>query len=69
MIRLTLWMRISRSSPAMSTPRLNAARIVIRSPNSRNATKIESSVNVVRNFRRQTFFQISGRNFMAVRSR
>ena len=35
-------------------------------PNSRNATKIESSVNVVRNFRRQTFFQMSGRNFMTL---
>ena len=53
----------------MSTPRLNAARIVISRPNSRNATKIDSSVNVVRNRRRQTFLQISGRNFMAVRSR
>ena len=48
----------------MSTPKLNAMRIVIRIPKSRNAMKTESSVKVVRNFRRQTFFQMSGRNFM-----
>ena len=48
----------------MSTPKLNAVRIVIRMPNSRNAMKIDSSVKIVRNFRRQRFFQTSGRNFM-----
>ena len=38
----TLSITISRSGPAMSTPMLNAARIAIRTPNSRNATKIDS---------------------------
>ena len=35
----------------------NAVRIVIRRPNSRNATKIDSSVKIVRTFRRQRFRQ------------
>ena len=35
----------------------------------RKATKIDNRVNVVRNLRRQTFFQISGRNFMPDRFR
>ena len=54
MIRLILLISTSRSSPAISTPKLNAVRIVIRMPNSRNATKIDSSVKMVRIFRRQT---------------
>ena len=68
MIRLTLLMSTSRSSPAISTPNANELRIVIRMPNSRNAMKIDSSVKVVRNLRRQMFFQMSGRNFMPPRS-
>ncbi len=64
MIRLTLWISTSRSSPAISTPKVNAVRIVISRPNSRNATKIESSVKIVRNFFRHRLLQRSGRNFM-----
>ena len=58
MIRLILWIRIRRSRPARSTPSENAARIVIRMPNSRKAMKIESSVKVVRTLRRHRLFQI-----------
>ena len=64
MMRLTLWISTSRSAPAISTPNVNDWRIVIRMPNSTNAMKIDSSVKIVRNFRRQMFFQTSGRNFM-----
>ncbi len=42
MIRLTLWISTSRSAPAMSTPNVNAVRMVIRMPNRKNATNITS---------------------------
>ena len=64
MMRLTLWISTSLSAPAISTPNVNEWRIVIRMPKSTNAMKIDSSVKIVRNFRRQMFFQTSGRNFM-----
>ncbi len=48
----------------MSTPKLNAVRIVISRPNSRKAMKIDSSVKIVRTFFRHRLLQSSGRNFM-----
>ena len=44
----TLSITISRPSPAMSTPMLNAIRIAISTPNSTNAMKIERIVKIVR---------------------
>src|SRR5262249_51365821 len=64
MINVTLLMSTSLSIPAISTPKLKAARIVITIPKRRKAMKIESKVNVVRIFRRHTFIQINGKNFM-----
>ena len=43
---------------------MNAVRIVISRPNSRKATKIDSSVKIVRIFFRHRLLQRSGRNFM-----
>ena len=57
MIRLTLWSRISRSLPAMSTPNENAVRIVIEQAERTNATNTAPSVKRVRIFRRHRFFQ------------
>ena len=64
MIRLILWISTRRSRPAMSTPKLKAPRIVIRIPNSRNATKTDSSVKMVRIFFRHRLLHSNGRNFM-----
>ena len=46
----TLWIITSRSAPATSTPRLNAARNAMSAPNRTNAKKIAASVNSVLNF-------------------
>ena len=48
----------------MSTPMRTPSRIAISMPNSTNATKIDSSVKIVRTFRRSRLRQTSGRNFM-----
>ena len=48
---------INRSSAAASTPPKNAKRSASSSPNSRNATTIDNSVNTVRSRRRQRFAQ------------
>src|SRR5687767_9543621 len=66
-IRVTLLMSTRRSSPATSTPSVNAARTAITIPKSIKAMKIERSVKVVRILRRQIFIQIRGMNFMADR--
>ena len=60
----TLWIIISRSAPATSTPSVNAARIAIRAPNSTNAMRIDRIVKIVRIFRRIRLRQTSGRYFM-----
>ena len=60
----TLSITISRPWPAMSTPMLNADRIAISTPKSRNAKKIAPIVKNVRNFRRSRLRQTMGRNFM-----
>src|SRR5688572_21301248 len=64
MISVTLLISTRRSRPATSTPKLKAVRIVISTPNSTKAMKIDRRVNVVRNLRRQMFFQTSGMNFI-----
>ena len=50
--------------PASSITMLNAARSAIRTPNSRKAVKIDSTVKIVRTFRRSRLRQTRGRNFM-----
>ena len=61
MIRLTLCIRINRSRPATSTPRLNAVRIVTAARTAGTPRTHESSVNVRAELRRHMFFQISGK--------
>ena len=57
----TLWIVMSRSTPAISGLPVSATRSVCISPNSRNATMIEASVSPVRNFLRPRFAHSSGR--------
>src|SRR5439155_18257745 len=60
----TLCRTMSRSAPAMVTPPVNDSLIVQRSPKSRKATKIDSSVSAVRSFFRFRLPQTRERNFM-----
>ena len=52
----------------MSTPKLNACLIVISRPNSRNATKIDSSVKMVRTFFRHRLLHSNGQVLHAAAS-
>ena len=49
----------------MSTPNVNAVRMVISKPNSRNATKTDSSVKIVRIFFRQRLLHRQGEELHA----
>src|SRR5829696_7247064 len=61
----TLCRTMRRSAPARLTPARNASLIAQRKPKSKNATKIESSVRIVRSFFRFRLLQTRPRNFMA----
>ena len=60
----TLWVMISRSLPARSTPMPNAMFSAARMPNRRKATTIDSTVKTVRVLRRMRLRHTSGRYFM-----
>src|ERR1700722_2086417 len=64
MIRETLCRTISRSAPAIATPLVNASFTAHSNPYNTNATKIESSVKMVRNFFRFRLLQTRVKNFI-----
>ena len=64
MMRLTLWISTSRSAPAISTPNENDVPDRHQDAEEQERDEDRKQREVVRNFRRQMFFQTSGRNFM-----
>src|SRR2546430_501893 len=64
----TLWRTISRSAPAIVTPEVNASLIVQSRPYRTKATKMESSVSIVRDFFRFRLLQTKAKNFIGEKS-